>query len=246
MNETFPVVDWFFAMSGPSSRYAEWSCAAIAVCLLAACTDGVSTPLVLRDGAAADGGDVEEPVTQTSPGRIEDAGDPKGACKALQDSWPSDYSYEEMKLVEHFNKLRMSPGSVCGRGYPPAGPLEINADVTCLARLRLRAEMPARTGSSPSFFVPDLFSERESADLGGRLEKTDLDFEDLRALGELVITNATTAQSIADAFMDQPFSICPTANPGFKLVGVARSGHAWVVSFASLWNFPGRPGPGGR
>lgn len=219
--------------------------AASALCMLWACTDGVSRPLGLSPEYADAGPDSELAFDDDLTSGNDSDSEQSSAltCASLERMWPDDV--QAQTFVEQLNKLRANPTPICGPSTAVLPALSVEPELECVSRMRLKTEMPQRAGLSPQLSTPDPIEGRDGVDLDERGRKAGIPRD--RFMFEMIVTSAPTAQNVLDAFASNFVRVCPTVFSSFiRSVGVARVDHTWVITFAIQRKPANRPGLGGR
>lgn len=172
-----------------------------------------------------DAGPPPPPMPDAGPPPPPPPGDvvPSTSHCALAAGWPADVTAEEDEVLRLVN-IERSRGATCGSdSFGPTGPLTMDPDLRCAARLH------ARDMQEQGYFS---HTGQDGSSPGNRISRTGYTF---RTWGENIARGQSDAAAVMAAWMSSPGHCRNIMNPSFTEIGVAlrNPGRYWVQKFAT-------------
>lgn len=143
---------------------------------------------------------------------------------APTEGWNADYAALEAEIVVIVNRYRAEGANCGGDEMPPAGPLTMDPNLQCAARMHTM-DMAERN-----------FFDHDNPDGDGPDDRMEAAGYDGRGWGENIAAGNSTAEETMEQWMDSPGHCRNIMNDGFTLIGVGyypggEYDHLWTQTF---------------
>jgi uncharacterized protein YkwD len=143
---------------------------------------------------------------------------------APTESWNPDYAALEAEIVVIVNRYRAEGANCGGEEMPPAGPLTMDPNLQCAARVHTM-DMAERD-----------FFDHDNPDGDGPDDRMEAAGYDGRGWGENIAAGNSTAEETMEQWMNSPGHCRNIMNDGYTLIGVGyypggEYDHLWTQTF---------------
>jgi uncharacterized protein YkwD len=143
---------------------------------------------------------------------------------APTETWNPDYAAREAEIVVIVNRYRAEGANCGGQEMPPAGPLSMDPNLQCAARVHTM-DMAERD-----------FFDHDNPDGDGPDDRMEAAGYDGRGWGENIAAGNSTAEETMEQWMDSPGHCRNIMNDGYTLIGVGyypggEYDHLWTQTF---------------
>jgi uncharacterized protein YkwD len=143
---------------------------------------------------------------------------------APTETWNPDYAAREAEIVVIVNRYRAEGANCGGQEMPPAGPLTMDPNLQCAARVHTM-DMAERD-----------FFDHDNPDGDGPDDRMEAAGYDGRGWGENIAAGNSTAEETMEQWMDSPGHCRNIMNDGYTLIGVGyypggEYDHLWTQTF---------------
>lgn len=143
---------------------------------------------------------------------------------APTETWNPDYAALEAEIVVIVNRYRAEGANCGGEEMPPAGPLTMDPNLQCAARIHT-LDMAERN-----------FFDHDNPDGDGPDDRMEAAGYDGRGWGENIAAGNSTAEETMEQWMDSPGHCRNIMNDGYTLIGVGyypggEYDHLWTQTF---------------
>lgn len=143
---------------------------------------------------------------------------------APTETWNPDYAALEAEIVVIVNRYRAEGANCGGQEMPPAGPLSMDPNLQCAARVHTM-DMAERD-----------FFDHDNPDGDGPDDRMEAAGYDGRGWGENIAAGNSTAEETMEQWMDSPGHCRNIMNDGYTLIGVGyypggEYDHLWTQTF---------------